>query len=152
MRTAAKRLLSALFGISLIICGGIVAFGAGEPSRVLNMPASGLNNLADDDDEPEITDRVARISFLRGEARVRRAGIEEWEKATLNLPIVEGDEIATDEGTRIEIQFDKNQHLRLAGNSFLKVVTLKDEGIAVSFSLGTMTLGIRAFDKEKAYF
>jgi hypothetical protein len=53
-----------------------------------------------DDYTPEVTARVARIGFLRGEAQIRRADVQNWERATQNLPIVEGDEITTDQ-TRV---------------------------------------------------
>ena len=105
----------------------------------MNLPDLRNYTVVDDDeDSPEVKDRVARISFIRGDVRIRRADQDEWEKGTLNLPVVEGDEIATDGNARIEIQFDKNQHLRLAENSFLKIVNLRDEGIAVSLSKGTL--------------
>ena len=55
-----------------------------------------------DDEIPDTTLPVARVSFIRGDAQIRRAESEDWEKLTLNLPIVEGDEIATERGTRAD--------------------------------------------------
>ena len=62
--------------------------------------------LADDIDDsiPDVTARVARISFIRGDVQIRRAGNQDWEKATLNLPLVEGDEVATSSDARLEVQ------------------------------------------------
>ncbi len=105
-----------------------------------------------DDYIPEQTARVARIKFLEGDAQIKRSDQEKWERATLNLPVVEGDEITTGENTKLELQFDKNNHLRLAGNSYLKIVNLQDEGIAVSLSQGSLHLTILEFDKDKGYF
>lgn len=105
-----------------------------------------------DDAIPEVTARVARISFLRGEAQIRRAGSTDWERVTQNLPLVEGDEIATSRDARLEIQFNSQNYLRLSENSYLKVVTLKDEGIAVSLPQGTLSLRVLEFDKERAFF
>ena len=48
-----------------------------------------------DDDIPEITARVARISYVEDDVQIRRQGATDWEKATVNLPLVEGDEVAT---------------------------------------------------------
>ncbi len=79
---------------------------------------------------------MARISILRGEAQIRHAGGGDWERAAQNLPIVEGDEIATDAGARLEIQFNSYNYLRLSENAYLKVTTLRDEGIALSASAG----------------
>ncbi|MEJ7624053.1 MAG: DUF6600 domain-containing protein [Pyrinomonadaceae bacterium] len=151
MSHAAKVFLAALFGITVFGGNSVIVFGA--DARTINVPEM-MGPLAaeDDEEEPEVKDRVARISFIRGEARVKRLGDDEWEKATLNLPIVEGDEIATDAGSRIEIQLNKDSHLRLAENSYLKFSGLKDEGIAVSLSLGRMNLRLGSFEKEKSFF
>ena len=106
-----------------------------------------------DDYTPEVTARVARISLIRGEVQIRRGGDkQDWERAALNLPLVEGDEITTDKDARIEIQFDKNNFLRLAENSYLKITTLRDEGVALSLPQGTLSLRILSFDKAKNYF
>ena len=39
-----------------------------------------------DDEVPDVTGRVARISFLSGDAQVRRNGAADWEVAAQNLP------------------------------------------------------------------
>lgn len=148
MPKISKSLLAILIG-ALCLSGSV---WAARSATLINIPAAGVTALADDDDEPEITDRVARISFIEGEARVRRSGSADWEKLSLNLPLVEGDEISTYPGSRIEIQFDKNRHLRLDANSYLQVVTLKDEGIALSLSLGSLSLRLTSFDKARSFF
>ncbi len=146
MHTVAKTFLAAL----LALFGSTSMFAVSSPQTV-NLPGA-ANYSFDDDDEPEVKARVARISFLSGEAKIKRNGLEEWEKAVLNLPLVEGDEIATDSGSRVEIQFDKNSHARLDENAFLRIVSLKDEAIALSLSLGTMAVRVTAFDKDKTSF
>jgi hypothetical protein len=111
-----------------------------------------------DDYQPEVTARVVRISFIRGDVQIRRAASEdpsekqEWERAALNLPIVEGDEISTGKDTVVEIQLDSSKHIRLWENAYLKFTTLRDEGIAVSLPQGTMSFRALAFDKAKSYF
>src|SRR5688500_15019736 len=76
-----------------------------------------------DDETPEITARVARISFQRGDVQIKHDESKEWERASLNLPLVEGDEITTGADARIEIQFDRDNFLHLAENSYLKITT-----------------------------
>ncbi len=105
-----------------------------------------------DDYTPDVTARVARISVLRGEAQIRHLDSQDWERVTQNLPIVEGDEIATDADSRLEIQFNKDNYLRLSENSYLKVTTLRDEGIALSLPNGTMNLRVLNFDKDRTFF
>lgn len=110
--------------------------------------------LADDVDDyvPEVTDRVARISFLRGDVQIKRDGGQDWERAALNLPIVEGDEITTEGGGRFEIQFNSYTFLRVAENSYLKIETLNDDGIAVSLPQGSLVLRAGEFDQAKTFF
>ncbi|CAN5458345.1 hypothetical protein BH18ACI1_BH18ACI1_03170 [soil metagenome] len=113
------------------------------------------NALASDDTDdymPDVTARVARISFLRGEAQIRHADSQNWERATQNLPIVEGDEIATDANSRLEIQFNSYNYLRLSENAYLKVATLRDEGIALSLPNGTLSFRVLNFDKDRTFF
>jgi hypothetical protein len=105
-----------------------------------------------DDYIPEVTDRVARISYIQGDVQIRRADSADWEVAVLNLPIVEGDEIATDGNGRFEIQFNSYTHLRVAENSQIKFISLQDSGIALSVPLGTVVLRASEFDGNRSYF
>ena len=107
----------------------------------------------DDDDEfetPGVTARVSRISFIRGDVQIRRDGSQDWEKAILNLPVVEGDEITTGAGARVEIQLNINSHVRLSENGFLKFTGLKDGGVVLSLSEGSLNVRLTAFDSDSA--
>ncbi len=106
----------------------------------------------DDENSPEITARVARISFIRGDAQIKRSGNQDWEAASLNMPLVEGDELETNQNARLEIQFDSQKFLRLAENSSLVVSTLRDEGIAITLSQGILSLRVFDFEKDKGFF
>jgi len=149
MQVAGKLIGPFLFTLAFLTLSRIFILGAAAPAQFLNLPDEEGSYAIDNDAEPDVTARVARISYIKGEAQIRRAEGGDWERATLNLPIVEGDEITTSGDARLEIQFDNNQHLRLAENAYLKIVNLKDEGIALSLSLGTMSLRITRFDKDK---
>ncbi len=93
-----------------------------------------------DDYVPDITARVARITYVSGDAQIRRADSREWETVVKNLPVVEGDEIATAGNALLEIQLNKDSYLRLSQNSYIKFLNLKDEGIAVSLSEGSLSV------------
>ncbi|HEX8354905.1 MAG TPA: DUF6600 domain-containing protein, partial [Pyrinomonadaceae bacterium] len=110
--------------------------------------------LADDtyEDEYEERARVLRVSLLKGEVSLKRAGEDEWEVARLNAPLVEGDLLATGRDARLEIQVDARNFVRLGPDSVLRVVTLRDEGIALSLSEGTATVRLARFNKDKEYF
>ncbi|HEX8492885.1 MAG TPA: DUF6600 domain-containing protein [Pyrinomonadaceae bacterium] len=113
------------------------------------------NARADDDDYPDEydeTSRVVRVSLIRGEVSLRRNGSTDWEQAKLNFPLVEGDTLATSRDARVEIQIDARNFVRIDENSVLRIVTLRDEGVALSLSEGTMTLRLARFDREREYF
>lgn len=105
-----------------------------------------------DDDLPEINEPVARITYVSGNVQVRRSETEEWEQAVMNLPIVEGDEIVTDTDGRFEIQFSINKYLRADDQTSVRIVTLKEEGIAVSISQGDASVRLLEFDTTKEFF
>jgi hypothetical protein len=109
---------------------------------------------ADDtsDDEYEEHARVLRVSLLKGEVSLKRAGENDWENARLNTPLVEGDLLATGRDSHLEIQMDARNFVRVGSDSVLKVVTLRDEGIALSLSEGTATFRLSRFDNGKEYF
>jgi hypothetical protein len=152
MRTA-TRFFWILAVLAIVVSmSGLSIFGA-TTAQTINLPTADNFALQDDDDpdEPEVKARVARVSFLRGNAKIKRVGQQDWEAVTLNLPVVQGDEIVTDQGSRIELQFDRSTHVRLEENSHLKVTTLKEEGIALSVDLGTMNVRVTSFDKSQAF-
>ena len=104
-----------------------------------------------DDTPPDVTARVARISFIRGDVQVRRDGSQDWEKAVLNLPVVEGDEITTGADARFEIQFNAYIHVRVAENSgerTLQVVNDERRQLGLTFLhvqqllMGALQLGL----------
>src|SRR5436853_5062275 len=90
-----------VFVFSILFLGAGSAFAL-TTAQTLNLPDPAMDNaVIDDDDEiPDVTARVARISFIRGDVQIRRDGSQDWEKATLNLPILEGDEITTSDDSR----------------------------------------------------
>src|SRR5829696_5505090 len=108
-----------------------------------------------DDDEPDDYDvkaRVARISLISGEVTLKRNGNQDWEPVRLNFPVVEGDTVTTGKGSLLEIQVDARNFVRLTASSMLRIVTLRDEGIALSLVEGTVVVRLAKFDRDKEYF
>src|SRR2546425_596224 len=103
-------------------------------------------------DEYDVSARVVRISLTRGDVSLRRQEGGDWETARVNTPLVEGDTLATGDNARAEIQIDSRNFLRVASDSVIKIITLRDEGIALSLSEGKATLRLARFDKDHEYF
>ncbi|HKV32725.1 MAG TPA: DUF6600 domain-containing protein, partial [Pyrinomonadaceae bacterium] len=106
----------------------------------------------DEPDDYEVKDRVVRISLITGEVNLRRRANQDWERARLNYPLVEGDTVATDKDSRMEIQIDARNFVRLAPGSALRITTLRDEGVALSVLEGTVVVRLVKFDRSKEYF
>lgn len=117
--------------------------------------ARAADDETDGADEYDVTARVVRISLLAGEVNLKRAGKTKFEPARLNLPLVEGDTISTgstDRDSRVEIQIDANNFIRLGANSALKIVTLREEGVALSLVEGTASVRLAKFDHDHESF
>ncbi len=107
------------------------------------------------EDEPDAYDvkaRVVRISLISGEVSLKRKGNSDWERARLNFPLVEGDTLATDRESRVEIQIDARNFVRLAPNTTIQFVALREEGVALSVTEGTATVRLAKFDRQREYF
>lgn len=114
--------------------------------------ASDDDTYKDDDYGYEETARVARVSLLAGDVSLRRSGSDKWERASLNTPLVEGDRLATGENSRLEIQIDARNFLRVGAYATVDIVTLRAEGVALSLPEGTATLRLARFTREREYF
>lgn len=132
--------LSSLLSLALLFTLSSTALASSEDDRYA------------DDDGYEETARVARVSLIRGDVSVRRAGDDKWERAALNLPLVEGDRLATGADSHLEIQIDARNFLRVGPYATLDIVTLRDEGVALSLPEGTATLRLARFDGGREYF
>ena len=106
----------------------------------------------DEADEYDVKARVVRISLISGEVSLKRKGNTEWERARRNFPLVEGDTLATDRESRLEIQIDARNFVRLAANTTMQLVALRDEGVALSVLEGTATIRLAKFDRQREYF
>src|SRR4029079_3864469 len=104
-----------------------------------------------DDEVPDITGRVARLSFVDGDVQIRRSGSQDWEKAVKTLPLVEGDEVATSTFGRLEIQFDIRTFVWVDEKSLIRITTLNDGGIAISLPQGSLSARVTDIDKSRSF-
>lgn len=141
-KTLARSFLSLLLLLTIVHFAATLARAAADDD----------NNDDNYSDDYEETARVARISLLAGDVSLRRAGSDKWERAALNAPLVEGDRLATGASSRVEIQIDARNFVRVGEYATLDIVTLRDEGVALSLPEGTATLRLARFDHAHEYF
>jgi len=63
-----------------------------------------------------------RVRLVSGDVQVKIAETGEWAPASVNMPLVEGDELWVPEGSLSEIQTDNGAYVRLDGNTALQVL------------------------------
>ena len=80
--------------------------------------------------------RVVRLSRAEGQVLVSHPGSDAWEEAPINLPLQEGDSLAT-QGGLAEIEFENGATAYLAENSVLLITGLgfAEDGRATELSL-----------------
>src|SRR6185503_5456539 len=71
----------------------------------------------DETDDYDVKARVVRISLISGEVNLNRVGNTAWARVRLNFPLVEGATVATDAESRLEIQIDARNFVRLGPTS-----------------------------------
>lgn len=118
----------------------------------LTIPVRAADDDDDQSDDYDVKARVARISLIGGEVNLRRYGNKEWEPARMNYPLVEGDTVMTGKGSFLEVQVDSRNFVRLTAGAMLRIVTLRDEGVALSLIEGTVVVRLAKFDHDKEYF
>lgn len=114
--------------------------------------ARAANDEVNEADDYDVKARVVRISAISGEVNLKRDGNTDWERAMLNFPLVEGNTISTGRDSSVEIQIDARNFVRLGSNSILRIVTLRDEGVALSVVEGTASIRLAKFDRDREYF
>ncbi len=87
-----------------------------------------------------------RISYIQGSAMVQRGFDMGFEDATINLPLVDGDRIITQNG-RVEIDLGDGNYIRL-DNDTRAEIDRKDENVKVKIWSGSIYVDINNFMGE----
>jgi hypothetical protein len=74
--------------------------------------------------------RIVRLSDLQGNVQIDRNTGQGYEKAILNMPIVQGTKLRTDSDARAEIEFEDGSALRITPNTVIEfpMLSLRDSG------------------------
>jgi uncharacterized protein DUF6600/FecR-like protein len=85
---------------------------------------------------------VARISVINGDVTIERGDSGEQTAAAVNAPLVAGDMVSTAPGSRVEIQFDAANMLRLAPDSEVRIGELTAKRYQLEVGRGTAILSV----------
>jgi hypothetical protein len=86
--------------------------------------------------------RIARLSHLEGHVSFQHGSDVDWSVASINLPIEPGDRIYTGTDGRAEIEFDDGSALRMAENTDIEFLALKQNLVQMRMLLGLSTLTV----------
>jgi len=93
-------------------------------------------------EEDQIQARSATVTFLRGRAEARRAGLPSWEAVSLKMVLREGDRVRTLQGARLELTLEDRSVMRFAeSTTFVLVQVRGDYRSRVSHSRISLLLG-----------
>lgn len=95
----------------------------------------------------------ARLSYVKGDVFVQRGEDLGYEEGTINLPLVEGDKLGTQEG-RTEVHFGRRNYLRLNRFTQVNLIGLPQRGndlIKLHLLSGEIFLRINFLEVEKGF-
>ena len=84
--------------------------------------------------------RLARLSYIEGNVSCQHAADVDWSAASVNLPLEPGDRLYTGHDGRAEIEFDDGSIFRLARNTDIEILSLKEELIQIRILVGLSSL------------
>ena len=79
---------------------------------------------------------AGRLSFIRGDVSTQHTGSNDWAAATLNTPIVNGDQVSTGPNARAEIQLDHANILRMSDQTTANIANLSRTQMQVQVGQG----------------
>ncbi|MBN1569609.1 MAG: FecR domain-containing protein [Acidobacteria bacterium] len=94
-------------------------------------------------DKEEYT-RLARISYIEGPVSYQHATDVDWSAASINMPLEPGDRIYTSPDGRAEIEFDDGSVYRLARNTDVEILSLRENLIQLRVLVGLSSLIVRS--------
>src|SRR6266568_1734180 len=94
--------------------------------------------------------RVVRLNLTEGEVSFRPAGIDDWTAATVNRPLIDGDEVWTEPFARAELHIG-SAVVRLGASTSFGVISETDRVAQLRLSTGSMVLRIRNVDEDAVW-
>jgi hypothetical protein len=129
--------MSSLFRSAVLLLGALFATGAfAQPGP--------------DDDGVDPPSRVARLSFIRGAVSFVPAGENDWVEAQLNRPLITGDKLWSDHGSRAELEIG-SAVMRIDEETSFDFLNLDDDIAQVELTQGALNLRVRRLYDNQTY-
>jgi hypothetical protein len=94
--------------------------------------------------------RVGRLNLINGSVSFRSASNEDWATASLNYPLITGDQLWTDAGARAELHLGSTA-VRLAPKTDFSILLLDDQTTQLSLSQGALNIRLRDLDSDESF-
>ncbi|GAB2877838.1 hypothetical protein GCM10027046_02190 [Uliginosibacterium flavum] len=111
---------------------------------LLALPA----RAADRDELVDPPSRALRLNYLSGTASFAPADSDDWEAATINRPLTQGDRLWVEKGERAELHVGSTV-IRLAGATGLEVLELGDADLKLKLTQGSLSLRVRDYPDDE---
>ena len=94
--------------------------------------------------------RVGRLNYMDGPVSFQPAGVNDWVDATVNRPLIPGDNIWVGDRGRTELHVGSTA-LRLGANTAFQFLNLDDQTVQIRLSEGTLTVRMRNFAQNQVF-
>jgi hypothetical protein len=94
--------------------------------------------------------RVGRLNYMDGPVSFQPAGVNDWVDASINRPLIPGDNIWVGDRGRSELHVGSTA-LRLGPNTAFEFLNLDDQGVQIRLSEGTLTIHMRNFAQNQVF-
>jgi len=132
-----------------IVTGAVLALMLQSPARVNGQDAQGGQDgqSAAAQDPPS---RVARLNYMEGSVSFQAGGENDWVEAVLNRPLVTGDNLWADKGSRAEVHIGSTA-LRLGPETGITLLDVSDRAAQIRLAQGSLIVNVRHVDDEDSY-
>ncbi|ABE46215.1 DUF6600 domain-containing protein [Polaromonas sp. JS666] len=94
--------------------------------------------------------RVARLAYVSGAVSFSPGGENDWVRATVNRPLITGDRLWADAGSRSELQLG-GAAIRMGSHTSVTLLNVDDRIAQVQLTQGTLNIRIWRFDRNHAF-
>jgi len=94
--------------------------------------------------------RIGRLNYMDGPVSFQPAGLNDWEDAAVNRPLIPGDNIWVGDRGRTELHVGSTA-LRLGPNTAFQFLNLDDQTVQIRLSEGTITVRMRNLAQNQVF-